>query len=403
MHSRLITAACVVLFGATDHAGSAGSAVEPSAAQYAVTRPALTSVATTTVAEAPVTLQKAADPATIPRVLLVTLDGVRWQDVARGLDSADTSPWFPCLHAQIAKWGTALGLGRTQCGTVAATSPSFVSLPGYREIFSGHPSSCGSNTCPPLRRPTLFDALHSSGALPSELFSITSWDGITGALSLHPEDTLTVLVGARARASALEASDPILGKLLDEGARRAGYPGSGRNYRPDANTIQIGLRVWTQRRPRLLHLGLGDADEYGHRMDRTRYHLALKRSDRLFCELGDELARDAESSTTPSPSLVLVTADHGRASNFRDHGAAYPESARSFVVAFGDALSPRASPCVKENYALADIAPTLAHFLNVPMERGRDGVVGSAMQALVGEVPTEESPARENEIASIAH
>jgi len=379
--------AWLALLGAACSAESANSA-GATAPTYAPPRAPIASSVTSALAPEPVALEKAQRaPA---HVVLVTLDGVRWQDVARSLDSRDGAPSFPCLHQQVAKWGTAVGLGKSQCGTVTATGPAFVSLPGYREILSGHPSSCGSNSCPPLRRPTLFDARHEAGVPKGELVSVASWDGLTSALTKR-EGTLTILAGAKARAPELEAHDPVLRELLDTGARNAGFPGTGSAYRPDAHTMEIGLHVWNEVRPRLLHIGLGDADEYGHRTDLTRYHQALKRSDRLFCELGEQLTRDASAASDPSPSLVLVTTDHGRGANFRDHGAAFPESARSFVVAFGSAVGARGASCSRESYALADIAPTLARVLDVPMDRGRDGVVGKPMEALLGAPPSGES------------
>ena len=299
---------------------------------------------------------------------------------------------MPCLHAQLEKWGTAIGLQKG-CGAVMATGPSFVSLPGYREIFTGQPSRCGSNVCPPLNHATLFDALHDADVPATELVSVASWEGIGKAVSQNRDApaVLSLLDGAHARVPAFEARDATLRALLDDGARHAGTPGTTRDYRPDLYTADIAMRVWTEHQPRFLHIGLGDADEYAHRNDLTHYQRALSRSDHLICDIGARLAVEAEAPDA-TPTLVVVTADHGRATNFRDHGAGYPESARSFVVAFGSAVTTRGSQCPPHDIALADIAPMLGRTLGVSFGRSTDGEQASPNTLLATLEPP--SPAR---------
>jgi hypothetical protein len=69
-------------------------------------------------------------------------------------------------------------------------------------------------------------------------------------------------------------------------------------------------------------------------------------------------------------TTVLVTTDHGRARDFRDHGRLYPESGRVWLVAGGDDIrggDPAAAP---RRYTLSDKAPTVRALLGI---RAGDG------------------------------
>src|SRR4051794_25872719 len=76
------------------------------------------------------------------RVVLVTIDGARWQDVFEGDEAL-----MPRTHALVATRGVALGATRDGCGIVRTAGGSNVSLPGYQEIFTGHASRCLDNLC----------------------------------------------------------------------------------------------------------------------------------------------------------------------------------------------------------------------------------------------------------------
>src|SRR6185503_11811978 len=99
-----------------------------------------------------------------PRIVLVTIDGARWQDVYEGIDRplamsrgfdaraidslAKPDALTPNLHALVAKSGTALGYGESKCGIVRQASNTNISLPGYHEIFTARRTRCMSNFCP---------------------------------------------------------------------------------------------------------------------------------------------------------------------------------------------------------------------------------------------------------------
>lgn len=304
----------------------------------------------------PIAVTPAAPLPPVPtRVVLVTIDGVRADDVfdpARGRGS------FSCLQERSKAAGVALGGGGASCGTVKASGPSYVSLPGYLEIFTGRRGdACTSNHCPRTSEPTLLDELRGHGQSPTSIASVSSWDRLDRAVS-RSTDWSFVLEGADAAAP--DPSDAALTKLLAAGKRAAGFPGTSPEYRPDVHTMKVARHVLEHQRPRFLHVGLGDADELAHRGDVEGYFGALKASDAFVCDIADELARQG------TPGLVVVTSDHGRYSaDMRHHGAGLAGSSRAFVAAFGNVIRP-SDGCASRDVTLSDIAPTLRVHLGLP-------------------------------------
>jgi hypothetical protein len=245
---------------------------------------------------------------------------------------------------------------------MAASGPRFISLPGYLEIFAGKPDpGCGGNECnrPPAH--TLVDDVReSSGA--DDVAVITSWPTIARAATSDP--SACVMSAGRkllSRAEVLRA-DSAMPPLLERGARVKPWPGEG-DYRPDAFTSRVALRYLETTRPRMLFVGLGDADEYAHRGDYHGYLEALHASDAFLGELQATLGR---MGARGRHTTVLVTADHGRAYSFNDHGARYPESARVWLLAAGGDVHRHGVLSAAAPHTLSDIAPTVRALLGIP-------------------------------------
>jgi phosphopentomutase/2,3-bisphosphoglycerate-independent phosphoglycerate mutase family metalloenzyme len=281
-----------------------------------------------------------------PALVLVTIDGARATDV---FDAAT----MPNLARLIAR-GVALGGAEAP---MVASGPRFVSLPGYREILTGRRGSgCLDNECPLIDEPTLLDELRRSDAPDAgDVAVIASWDVITRAASIAPS-TVALSAGRHGGATraALAVSDAARADLAAS-ARASAWPGHG-DYRPDALTARLALDVIAARQPRVLWIALGDSDEFAHRDDRQGYRRALAAADALLGRLTAAVALD--------DTLLFVTADHGRAANFRDHGDA-PESSAVWLVAAGGSIPRLGFARTHELHRLADIAPTLRALLDL--------------------------------------
>jgi bisphosphoglycerate-independent phosphoglycerate mutase (AlkP superfamily) len=190
---------------------------------------------------------------------------------------------------------------------------------------------------------------------------ITSWPNIARAASGDPS-AYVMSAGRKlvSRGDALRA-DSAMSPLLERGARVKAYPGEG-DYRPDAFTAKVALQYLEAARPRLFFVGLGDADEYAHRGDYHGYLQAVHASDAFLGDLQSTLAR---MGARGRHTTVLVTADHGRAYSFQDHGGRYPESGRVWLVAAGGDVRGHGLVAASRRHTLSDVAPTVRALLGI--------------------------------------
>jgi len=309
-------------------------------------------------------------------VIVVTVDGVRWQEVFGGVDpdrarKAGFRAWeitgarelLPNLHRYFVDDGVVIGAH----GEMVASGPNYVSLPGYREIFTGHPSStCTSNFCGAISENTLLDELRAGGLRTDEIAVVTSWPTIERAAARDPRG-ITISAG---RHGGVTRDHARMSFLFDEAASASAYPGWF-DYRPDRYTGEIALQYLAAQRPRFLFVGLGDTDEYAHRGNYRGYVASLRAADRFVGELVALLATMGEygASTT-----ILVTTDHGRAAGFVSHGNA--DSARVWMMATGGSIPSRGTVDIRQTVRLSNLAPTIRALMSVPSR-------GQAIAALV--------------------
>ena len=326
-----------------------------------------------------------------PGVVLIVLDGVRWQEIYRGVDSdlADKSELggdergsgrrlMPNLWNLIETRGIALG-HPDERGGVEASGPDYVSLPGYAEIFTGRTSAgCFSNDCEPHLTSTLADEFRAlAGARDEDVAIIASWEKIERVAAATPA-RIVVSTGRLHGASRERLRyDPEASALLDEGERAGPWPGS-QGFRPDRITSAIGLRYLAQKKPRFLFLGLGESDEFAHMGDYHNYLGSLRYADQVIGEVVRTLDAMGEAGRRTS---LIVTTDHGRSYGFREHGGSSPESRTVWVVGAGGNIPSGGIVPLERTRRLADLAPTIRALAGLPTDTDRGA--GSVIEELI--------------------
>lgn len=287
-------------------------------------------------------------PSSLPAltVVVVTLDGVRWHEVFEGVDSrlaashglsahevVGAAELTPNMHRIVATHGSALG-APGKGATISASGPNFVSLPGYAELLSGRRTTrCRDNQCTGSGARTLLDDFSAIPGRGSQVAMFTSWPDI-----------------ARVASERGPVAEPL--------PRNAGF-------RADALTADLAIAHLKAHPPRFMFLGLGEPDEFGHQNDYAGYLNALRRADARIAEIDEELTRLAGHGTR---TALFVTADHGRADSFVEHGSTFPESARVWLIAAGSALRAAGFVEAPTQRRLADLAPTVRQLAGLPRD-----------------------------------
>jgi len=157
--------------------------------------------------------------------------------------------------------------------------------------------------------------------------------------------------------------DTTAANLLWQGDDADSFPGDDKNYRPDYYTSKIALRYLAVKKPRFMFIGLGDGDEYAHRLDYKDYLKSLEDQDRTVGEIMKVLDGMGERGKA---TTLIVTCDHGRGKDFQHHGPEWPGSERIWMVAAGGQVPRHGFVDPPEARRLADLAPTIRRLLGLP-------------------------------------
>lgn len=289
------------------------------------------------------------------RLILVTMDGTRWQDLFRGPDAAlvadrrFTDPdlketveaaWMtgpdhgaalaPFLHGLPARGGVLVG-NRDRGECVAVTNPMWFSYPGYNEILTGRPDpAITSNDKVPNRNVTFLEWLARRPGYVGKVVAVGNWD------------VFPYIINAQRSGLAVNGA-------------------FGGRYPTETLAMRAALDALREQKPRVLYVGLGDTDEFAHEGSYDQYLFAMNRDDDFIAELWR--AAQADPAYRGRTTLI-VTTDHGRGAgtdaSWTEHGSAaavaldpagfsyvrkdgYPGSDAIWLAAIGPGVRPAAS------------------------------------------------------------
>ena len=282
-------------------------------------------------------LSNAVAEATDRHIVLVTLDGVRVQELFAGMDplvAADETDsgiydidvtrgryWratakerrevlMPYFWKTLAPAGMVLG-NQALGSKVTVRNPRWYSYPGYSEILTGQPQpDVQSNDLVRYPHETVLDYIHRILELkPTETAQIGSWDGFKMAASRG--DGTFFMNGA------YDLVPPALStpEMDYVGALRRQVMELWEESSNDALTFRLALAYLKRHEPRVLWLGLGQSDDWAHarRYDRLLDYLNLADDflEELWATL-QSLDRYRDRTT------LIITTDHGRGRTPKD-------------------------------------------------------------------------------------
>jgi len=273
------------------------------------------------------------------RVLLVTLDGVRWQDFfdVPGETFADDAerPLFAFFWQRLAPRGIALG-DASRNSSVRAAGARAASLPSYQAMLAGATQPCDDNECGAIGVETFLESIARRLSLPDGQVAVfASWRALRNSVARDPS-ALWIDVGE---------PDPERDAPWDDS-------------RWDEETFARATAYLERERPRLFYLALGDADKWAHENDEARYKSSLRRYDGFLERLAallESLGPDFRDHTT-----LILTSDHGRGDGWlwRWHQP-FDSAQQVFLAAVGPYTRPGGRAENGPPHSLADLRPTI--------------------------------------------
>jgi hypothetical protein len=288
-------------------------------------------------------------------VIFIMLDGVRWQEVFRGVDpelsSSDKDEVFPLLKKELQKTGILMG-DRDHSDLLTVSNPARMSLPAYQTIMTGEPQFCYTNECKSVSVETMQERLVRELKLdPKEVASIASW----GQISLAVEHvTGKTFVNTALEPLNDQTIDAEFAKINE--AQKNDIP-PWKRARFDRYTYAHAVHYLKKYHPRFIFISMDDSDEWGHLNNYPMYLKALRQYDSWIQDLKDQLK---EMGAYGKNTTLIVTTDHGRGSgsSWSDHGLLLPES--KYVWLYGKkAGSEESSLLSSKSYTHFDLRPTI--------------------------------------------
>jgi hypothetical protein len=289
------------------------------------------------------------------KVILVLLDGVRWQDVFRGADpellnkeaggvenveAAKKEFWRDSAEERRAVlmpflWGTVARLGqiygnRDAGSPMRLTNRFHFSYPGYSEMIVGFADD-RINTNDPIRNPnpSVYEFLDGRPGYRGKVAVFSVWKIVPAMVN---RDETKLPVNAAMEKMQFGKPSPVY-EVIANLRRNAFhlYPEDP----SDAFAFYTAMEYLRLDRPRALWITFGETDTYAHEGRYDRYLDALKRSDAMLGELWDMLQVTPEYK---DKTTLIVSVDHGRGlapTGWKGHSPSIPGCDQTWLAILG--------------------------------------------------------------------
>ena len=273
-------------------------------------------------------------------VVLITLDGMRWQELFNGADStlfkqqkvfkgpngqaevfAKNTPeerrqaLMPFLWSEIATKGQIYG-NRQYNNKVNVTNDQWFSYPGYNEILTGFADKrVNSNDKNYNTNTTVLEYINKQPAFAGKVAAYASWEVFPFIIN-DKRSKIPVSAGMQpATGTNLTETEKTLNELMPR------VPNPLGEIRLDAFTFQYALAHVKKARPRVLFLAFDETDDFAHQGEYGAYLHGARNADYFIQQLWQHMQTDEQYR---NKTTFIITTDHGRGEAatgaWKDHG-----------------------------------------------------------------------------------
>lgn len=320
-------------------------------------------------------------------LVIITLDGLRWQEVFGGMDSVlardkafnqgdeqailakygapDAASrrrrLMPFLWSVVEQEGRIYG-NRAYGNQVDNANPYWFSYPGYSEIFCGYvDTAVNSNDYPPNPNTNVLAYIHQQPGFGGKVAAFGAWDAFDRILN-EEKSGFPVVCGTEPCGGA----HPTPREQLINDMKADAYSPFGDAELLDVFTHYAAFEYLKRERPRVLYISYGETDEWAHHGHYRDYLDAAHQNDQWFRELWTWLQSDPMYR---GKTALLITTDHGRGdavkSTWTDHGRETADSHEMWFAVMGPGCQPGGEIRTQGQYYQKQFAQTLAAWLGL--------------------------------------
>ncbi|HKW99220.1 MAG TPA: alkaline phosphatase family protein [Bryobacteraceae bacterium] len=341
-------------------------------------------------------------------VILITADGLRWQELFGGMDpllkdaksagmqGEDTAAlrdrlWrsspeerrqalMPFFWKTLAPHGVVLG-NLTKGSSMRVTNAFRVSYPGYSEILTGRAQDGAIRGNDAIRNPvpTVLEFVRKKlGLNASQVALFGSWD-MFQLIGEHTPGSVFINSGYRAL-----DPEPASPRLRELNAMQFDVLTPWPSARHDYITFEMALEYLKTQRPRFLYIALDETDDWAHDHRYDRVLDVIGYLDRCLRKLWDAVE---DSPDYRGHTMLVITCDHGRGSsleNWHSHGKDVPEAAQIWAAFIGPDTPTTGQAANVPEVFQRDITPTILDLLGLDY-RDYEGVMGKPIAIAIRE------------------
>lgn len=329
-------------------------------------------------------------------IIIITLDGFRWQELYRGADSAliyseftknkeevAKKFWAPDAFSRrklllpffwnvIAKKGQLYG-NRDVGNKSEVANPYHFSYPGYNEIFTGFPD-VRMNHNDPKDNPNvnILEFLNQQKGFENKVAAFTSWHIFPAILNQKRSGLLV-------NAGYADFADPKAGeqlKYLNEIQHKVPEL-IGPDIRLDFLTYEFGKAYLQEYKPRVLYMGFAETDDLAHEGNYQFYLQSAHKEDGFLNELWQYLQSDPQYK---DKTTLIVTCDHGRGDlpieKWVSHGTDISNSQQTWVAVIGPDTPPLGVIKTSNTIYQKQLSQTIANLLGFDFKAAAGHEVG---------------------------
>jgi len=317
------------------------------------------------------------------RLVIITIDGLRWQEVFEGAEETLLSDskqvkdvelyrqtyWrstpeerrevlMPFVWNTIAKQGTIIG-NRNKNSMMQVANKTSISYPGYSEMMTGMVDEAITSN-DPVNNPhrNVLEAANEDPRYKGRVAMYGSWKSTRFAI--HNE-----LAGIPASVS----YEPNIAKKQTPRLRLAermlaGMPHFWRSEHFDAFTYAFAIETLLKDHPKVMWISFGDCDEWAHARKYDLYLDGAQGTDAFIRDIYEALEADRfyKGKTT-----YLITCDHGRGfgNEWANHGSGTKGSDATWLMLLGKGIEPKGETSECGPYYTKQVAETIAAILGI--------------------------------------
>jgi hypothetical protein len=334
-------------------------------------------------------------------VVLVTLDGMRWQEVFNGADSSFMKQqqhlkdsrvkekfWrdnlserrkalMPFFWNTIAAKGQLYGNRNAGC-KVNVTNNQWFSYPGYNEILTGRADNERIHSNDKLYNPNtnVLEFINSQQAFKGKVAAFTSWDVFPYIIN-DKRNNIFVSAGLMpATGDKLSSVEQTLNKLMNN------IPNPLGDVRLDAFTFYYGLEYMKKSKPRVMYFAFDETDDFAHAGEYAAYLNAAHYTDKFIGELWNYIQSDPAYK---DKTTLILTCDHGRGpgqEDWKHHGQKIAEADQIWMAVVGPDTPSVGEVKGERQFYQNQVARTMAALLGLDYKSEKP--VGESIASMLG-------------------